>query len=109
MNIPNGVQTHKCLCEIYHFFLAISLIILSKQKKTNLFADIFLLDFPGILAITYFSWRRSLFNSIDYDQQILRSYLLDQNIEIILLTLGCLLLGVELFKYKEYFKKTIKN
>ena len=48
-------------------------------------------------------------NSINFERRLLRSYLLDRNIEIILLTLGCLLLGVELFRYKEYLKAKTTN
>ncbi len=90
------------------FFIcaALFLIAISKEKKKNLWLDILTLDVPAVLEIFWLKWRSNLFNMVGWGSKYgrLRVYISDENLHIIIMTIGGLLLGLEIVRYMDYFK-----
>ena len=95
---------------LYGLFWAITAVCLfrlSKHAKINWLAEVLLLDMPALLSVTYLKWHRFIFNMFDYEQSFIRSIIIDEGTFDVLLILGSLILGVEIMRYKEYFKKKL--
>lgn len=82
------------------------LITISREKKKNLWLDILTLDLPAVLEILWIKWRSILFNMVPWGSKYgrLRVYISDENLQIAIMTIGGLLLGLEIVRYVDYFK-----
>lgn len=107
-NFPNRFQVYymalyygKNLVMIL-FFACMPYVIfeLIKKTKENWILDLFVMDIPALLMLTYEMWYPFITERIDWKYDILRAYMFDEKTANIMMCVGAMLVGIEFIRFK---------
>ena len=109
--VANGIKLYGQLFAVIIYFIIATYIVIaiSANPKENIVSEIFWIDIPAILILTYPYWAYVLNSKVikwgeSQFWQIVKSYWLEPQTSEIMLRVGSILIGMEIYRYIKYFK-----
>lgn len=107
-NFPNRFQVYymalyygKNLVMILFFaYMPYVVFELIKKTKENWLLDLFVMDIPALLMLTYEMWYPFITERIDWKYDIFRAYMFDEKTANIMMCAGAMLVGIEFMRFK---------